>query len=74
MKLGPFLGMNNLLATHALEKVEGRARAHYLSNAIDVDIDTTGRLTAREGVTMHTPLTDAHSLYCDCLLYTSRCV
>lgn len=62
MKIGPFLGINNLLAAHALHVTD---KGDYLRNAVDVDIDATGRLSARRGVTKQLALTAGSSLYCD---------
>ena len=62
-KFGPFLGMNNRLAAHALNMPNGSGT--YLADAVGVDIDDTGRLSRADGATLVTALTSGRSLFSD---------
>lgn len=62
-KLGPFLGMNNRLAAHALNMPDGSGT--YLADAVGVDIDDTGRLSRADGVTLVGSMTAGRSLFSD---------
>ncbi len=58
--LGPFLGINNRLPNFAL-RVDGKG--DFLKSAENVDIDNSGRLRSRPGVTLIQAMTGAHSLF-----------
>lgn len=62
-KLGPFLGINNRLPRHALATTQDRVSSAYLADAVNVDIDDTGRISTTLGTTLVAPLTNASSVF-----------
>jgi hypothetical protein len=50
MKLGPFKGMNNLAADHALPKGSKEDPRAAVRNAVNADIDNAGKWRLREGM------------------------
>lgn len=60
VRLGPFLGLNNRLKRHALTVPDKGA---YLADAVNVDLDATGRLSCSNGQAKVSALSSAHSLF-----------
>ena len=63
MKLGPFLGISNRRPDFDLHIKMNTTQGDYLRDAINVDIDNTGRLLRRKVPTLVQAMTGAHSLY-----------
>lgn len=62
-KLGPFLGINNRRPDFDLHVKTNAVQGDYLRDAVNVDIDNTGRLLRRKVPTLVQAMIGAHSLY-----------
>lgn len=60
---GPFLGINNRLSPTALRVTTSQLNGQYLADAVNVDIDNTGKLCRRAATTLVHADTGAHSLF-----------
>lgn len=58
-QISPFLGMNNRLPDFALTTQDG----YWLREAVNVDIDNSGRARRRDGVTLIQAMTAPHSVF-----------
>ena len=60
---GPFLGINNRLPDFGMHVKTNTVQGDYLRDAINVEIDNTGRLLRRKKATLVQALTGPHSLF-----------
>lgn len=63
MKLGPFLGISNRRPDFDLHIKTNTTQGDYLRDAINVEIDNTGRLLRRKKATLVQAVTGPHNLH-----------
>lgn len=63
MKIGPFLGINTRLPDFALKVRTRLVQGDYVRDAINVDIDNSGRAVTRQALSLVQAMTGAHSLF-----------
>ena len=60
---GPFLGINNRLPAHSLRVATSQLNGQYLRDALNVDVDGSGKLVRRAATALMNSDTGVHSIH-----------